>query len=133
MKPSIRRNVPQRVDFEQPITIVTDEAATPIQAEASNLSGSGVYVRCAQCLPESTLVQLQFALADEKPVSVIGSVARTVKAAQPGQPDGMGLYFVSFDQDAAAKIVNYALGQAPEEAVAPLSEKEALAARNDAS
>lgn len=66
----------------------------PHQADAEEISASGVFLRTASALPEGSLVTLRLAIPGlTRAFTVLGKVVRTVKGGLL-RPSGMGVRFV---------------------------------------
>ncbi|HVE84102.1 MAG TPA: TIGR02266 family protein [Myxococcales bacterium] len=71
---------------------------------ATNLSPGGIFIATEDPSPVGTMLHLQFSLKDgSKLIEGMGRVAH-VNQAGPGQPRGMGIEFVQFDEDSMALI-----------------------------
>ena len=78
---------------------------------ATNLSPGGIFIATEDPSPVGTMLYLQFSLKDgSRLIEGMGRVAH-VHQAGPGQPRGMGIEFVQFDDASMALIAKICGGR----------------------
>jgi uncharacterized protein (TIGR02266 family) len=69
---------------------------------ASDISEGGMFIRSDDPRPQGALVYFQFALKDG--TRLIEGLGKVVHSATSGEPRGMGIEFVNFDDDSRAMV-----------------------------
>ncbi|MBN2362017.1 MAG: TIGR02266 family protein [Deltaproteobacteria bacterium] len=118
-KPRDERRHYQRADLD---LLVQHRFATLeefIEKMAINISAGGMFLATDQPREHGTTIYLRFALADGLPL--IEGIGRVVHVNRPGEPDrtaGMGIEFVSLDEDSRRLIDSLVLDSIEETAPA---------------
>jgi uncharacterized protein (TIGR02266 family) len=78
-----------------------------MEANATEISGEGIFLRTPEALPEGSLVTLRLSIPGlAEAFTVLGRVARTVRGGLL-KPAGMGIRFVDIPARARAHIIEY--------------------------
>jgi uncharacterized protein (TIGR02266 family) len=86
----------------------------PRQAEVTEISGGGVFLRTQQVLAEGAMVTLRVTLPGlKRAFTVLGKVVRTVKGGLFAPP-GMGVRFVDLAPGDRQTILDYVARRSPE-------------------
>jgi uncharacterized protein (TIGR02266 family) len=79
----------------------------PLQADASEISGDGLFLKTSIPLPEGALVTLRLSIPGlTQAFTVLGKVVRTVRGGML-RPAGMGVQFVDIPASARQHIQHY--------------------------
>jgi hypothetical protein len=107
MSDLIRQDSYPRVFFDEPVAIWVQGTEEAISGRALNLSCSGIYICCAELLPESTAVHLEFDLPDGNAVAADALVVRSIDPTCPTEPAGMALLFQTLLQGSGERIESF--------------------------
>ena len=79
----------------------------PMQADATEISPEGMFLRTAQALPEGSLLTLRLSIPGlAQAYTVLGKVVRTVRGGIL-RPAGMGVRFVDISSACRQRIFEY--------------------------
>lgn len=79
----------------------------PLQADATEISANGIFLRTESSLPEGTMVTLRVALPGiQAAFTVLGKVVRTVRGSLL-RPPGLGIQFVDIAAADRRNILEY--------------------------
>jgi Tfp pilus assembly protein PilZ len=79
----------------------------PMQADATEISGEGIFLKTPQALPEGALLTLRLCIPGlDEAFTVLGKVVRTVRGGLL-RPAGMGVRFVDIPARARDRISEY--------------------------
>jgi hypothetical protein len=78
-----------------------------MHAEASEISGAGIFLKTAEALPEGSLLTLRVSIPGlSAAFTVLGKVVRTVRGGL-FRPAGLGVRFIDIQASARASILQY--------------------------
>lgn len=110
MEPALPTFTPPRVPLDVEVDCATDQVSSTLNYQAMNLSEGGMFLKSSFPLEVGTRLNCRFELPDGLGAVVVEAEVSWVRTGPPENlpPPGMGLRFLSLNQDEKERIQQYA-------------------------